>query len=409
MKYIVILGDGMADYPVPELNNKTPLMVAKTPQMDRIAREGITGLFQTIEPDMSTGSAVANLVVLGYDPGESFQGRGVLEAASLGVRLADSDMAMRVNLISVIDGKIKSHSAGHISNEEAGKLIADLKNFFDQGNIRLTQGLSYRHLLVIPGGNPNLRCAPPHDHIGIPLQQIPVTPLSPDAKATADLLNQMVQNSHQFLSNHPLNQKRMAESKLPANALWPWSPGIKPHMISFEQKYTLKGAVISAVDLIKGLGIYAGMDIIPVQGATGLYNTNYEGKASACIKALQDHDFVYVHVEAADEAGHDRNAELKIKCIEDIDRRLIKNITGELERKKMNFTIAVLPDHPTPVIHGAHVRDPVPVAIRNPNLQPDQVNRYDEESVKSGSLGILHGSQFMEIVLEKVPIMHPKR
>ena len=406
MKYIIILGDGMADYPVPELNGLTPLMAARTPSMDRIAKEGVTGLFRTIEADMSTGSAVANLSVLGYDPRKTFQGRGVLEAASLGVHLSDTDMAMRVNLVCIENDKIRSHSAGHIRDNEAGQLINDLKLFFKDWNIQLTQGLSYRHLLVIPGGNPDIECAPPHDNVGKQLSEILVKPLTGEAKETAELLNNMIYESHKFLSDHPVNKKRIAGSQQPANALWPWSPGRKPEMDTIEERFQMKGAVISAVDLIKGLAIYAGMDVIPVEGATGLYDTNYEGKADACIKALEDHDFIYVHVEAADEAGHDRDLQLKIKCIEDLDQRLIQNVLNQLDNKTEDYVIAVLPDHPTPLIHGAHVRDPVPVAIRNPLITPDAVERYDEESVKSGKLGLLKGSEFIEIVLEKRMVGH---
>jgi 2,3-bisphosphoglycerate-independent phosphoglycerate mutase len=401
MKYIIILGDGMADYPIPELNGKTPLMAARTPYMDRIAREGVTGLFQTIEPDMSTGSAVANLSVLGYDPRTAFQGRGVLEAASLGVHLTETDIAMRINLICIENGKIRSHSADHISNDEAGRLINDLKILFKDWKIHLTQGLSYRHLLVIPNGNPDIKCAPPHDHVGWAIEEIMVKPLSAEAESTADLLNKVILASHQFLNEHPLNKERIKNGMQPANALWPWSPGRKPRMTAFKDRFGIKGAAISAVDLIKGLAIYAGMDVIPVKGATGLYNTNYEGKAAACIKALEDHDFVYVHVEAADEAGHDRNLPLKIQCIEELDQRLIKIIFNELEERKTDFVIAILPDHATPIKHGAHVRDPIPVAIRNPKIPADHVSCYDEESVKSGCLGFLRGSQFIEIVLEK--------
>jgi 2,3-bisphosphoglycerate-independent phosphoglycerate mutase len=308
---------------------------------------------------------------------------------------------MRVNLICIENNKIRSHSAGHIQDSEAGILINDLKDYFKDWNLHLTQGLSYRHLLVIPDGNPDLNCAPPHDHVGQVVKDILVKPLSKEAESTADLLNEMIEESNKFLKNHPVNKKRISQSKQPANALWPWSPGKKPQMESFKNRFNMKGAVISAVDLIKGLAIYADMDVVPVEGATGLYNTNYEGKASACLKTLEDHDFVYVHVEAADEAGHDRDLQLKIKCIEDLDNRLIKNIFNGIDKKNEDFVIAVLPDHPTPIIHGAHVRDPIPVAIRNPNIAPDSVDCYDEESVKSGRLGLLKGSEFIEFVLEK--------
>jgi len=394
MKSIVILGDGMADYPVPELNGKTPLMVAEKHAMDSIAREGRTGLFQTIEPDMPTGSAVANLSVLGYDPRTTFQGRGVLEAASLGIPLSQTDLAARINLICVEDGKIRSHSAGHITNKEAHQLIADLSAHFRGLDIKLFPGLSYRHLLVVPGGDARLACAPPHDHIGEPVQDLLVRPLDPQAGPTADLLNRLILQSQTFLQDHPINQQRVAKGHQPANTLWPWSPGKKPQMATFQERFGVSGAVITAVDLIKGLGVYAGLDVIPVEGATGLYDTNYEGKADACLQALETRDFCYVHVEATDEAGHERNLELKIRCIEDLDRRLIRRVLDGLEERQMEAVVAVLPDHPTPIAHGKHTRDPVPVAIRDPRQEPDAVDRFDEESVKH-----LRGAEFIEAVV----------
>jgi len=399
MKKVIILGDGMADYPVPELDGKTPLMAAETPAMDRIAREGRTGLFQTIEPDMPTGSAVANLSVLGYDPRTTFQGRGVLEAASLGVQLADTDVAARINLICVEDGKIRSHSAGHISNQEAHQLIADLSAHFRELNARLFPGLSYRHLLVAPEGDARLACAPPHDHVGEPVRELLVRPLAPEARPTADLLNRLILESQPFLQDHPINRRRVAEGREPANSLWPWSPGVKPHMATFQERFGVSGAVITAVDLIKGLGVYAGLDVIPVEGATGLHDTNYEGKADACLQALETRDFCYVHVEAADEAGHERNLELKMRCIEDLDRRLIRRVLEGLEARGWEAVVAVLPDHPTPIAHGKHTRDPVPVAVRDPRQEPDAVDRFDEESVRAGALGRLRGAGFIETVV----------
>jgi 2,3-bisphosphoglycerate-independent phosphoglycerate mutase len=398
MKTIVILGDGMADYPIPELGHRTPMMVAEKPAMDSIARAGRTGRLKTIPDGMPTGSAVANLSVLGYDPKTTFQGRGVLEAASLGVRLSDEDLALRVNLVCIEAGKMRSHSSGHITNEKAGRLIRDLQNFFLNWNLKFTQGLSYRHLLVVPGGNPNIECMPPHDHLGEEFESLLVRPLRPDARETADLLNRMIHASQPFLADHPVNRDRLAQEKLPANSLWPWSPGKRPRMETFQKRFGIHGAAISAVDLIKGLAIYAGMDVISVEGATGLFDTNYEGKADACLKALENHDFVYVHVEAPDEAGHDRNMKLKIRCIEDLDRRLIQRILDGLGKWKGQTVIAVLPDHPTPIASGAHVRDPVPVAIWDPRAEPDSVQCFDEESVKKGILGLLHGDEFIRKV-----------
>jgi len=395
MKAIVILGDGMADYPIPELDHRTPLMVADKPAMDTIARSGRTGQLKTIPDDMPTGSAVANLSVLGYDPKITFQGRGVLEAASLDIQLSDDDLALRVNLICIESGRIKSHSSGHITNEEAGHLIGYLQNFFENWNLNFTQGLSYRHLLVIPGGNPNISCTPPHDHLGEEFESLLVHPLQKEAYETADMLNRMIRASQPFLADHPVNRERIEQGKLPANSLWPWSPGRRPKMETFQQRFGIHGAAISAVDLIRGLAIYAGMDVIPVEGATGLFDTNYEAKADACLKTLEDHDFVYVHVEAPDEAGHDKNLKLKIKCIEDLDRRLIQRILDGLGKWKDQTVIAVLPDHPTPIVSGAHVRDPVPVAIWDPRVEPDSVQNFDEESVKGGVLGLLHGDGFI--------------
>ena len=390
----------MADNPVPQLDYKTPLMVETKPDMDTIAKSGRTGQLQTISPDMPTGSAVANLSVLGYDPAKTYQGRGVLEAASLGIELSETDLAMRVNLICVENNKIHSHSAGHITDEEAGQLIKDLAELFSKRNIKLYQGLSYRHVLVIPGGNEDLKCAPPHDHVGQDIHKLLVKPIDNRAKQTADLLNRLIFESQQFLPSHPVNKKRIAKGLQPANSLWPWSPGKKPEMKTFQERFGINGAAISAVDLIKGLAIYSGLDVINVEGATGLYDTNYEGKADACLKALDNHDFVFVHVEAADEAGHDRNLELKIRCIEDLDKRLVQRILDGLKKQNMEAVVAILPDHPTPVECGAHTREPVPVAIWDPHKSPDSVEYFDEESVKSGSLGFLKGAEFIEAVLK---------
>jgi 2,3-bisphosphoglycerate-independent phosphoglycerate mutase len=398
-KYVIFLGDGMADYPIPELGGKTPLMVAKKPGMDWIAREGRTGLFQTIGPEMQTGSAIANLSVLGYNATEIFHGtdgRGVLEAASLGVPLGENDLALRVNLICIEEGRIRSHSAGHISNEEAHALIRDSQAHFSGWNLHFHPGLSYRHVLILPDGEFRLECFPPHDYVGTPWQELAIRPMTSEGKETADLLNRLIEESQPFLEHHPVNRIRRENGKQPANLLWPWAPGKKPRMKTLAERFGIRGAAITAVDLIKGLAIYAGMKPVAVPGATGLYNTNFEGKADASLRALEEVDFVYIHVEAADEAGHDRDLPLKIRCIEDMDRRLIQRVLEGLERREWETTVAVLPDHPTPIAYGNHTREPVPVAIRFPHLPGDSVVRYDEESVKTGSLGLMTGSQFIE-------------
>ena len=408
MKYIIFLGDGMADYPIPELGGKTPLMAARKPGMDWIAREGRTGLFQTIAPDMMTGSAIANLSVLGYDAKAIFhgtEGRGVLEAASLGIDLDKNDVALRVNLISVENEKIFSHSAGHISNEEAHTLIRDAGDHFKSWPLRLYPGLSYRHVLVVSGGEFRLESFPPHDNVGTPWRDLairPIEPASPAGKETADLLNRLVEESRKFLENHPVNIRRRADGKQPANLLWPWAPGKKPEMETIEERFGVRGAAITAVDLIKGLAIYAGMKPINVEGATGLYDTNFEGKADAALNALEEVDFVYIHVEAADEAGHEKNLQLKIRCIEDMDRRLIQRVIEGVRKKGWDCVFAALPDHTTPIVLGNHGRDPVPVAIRFPHLAGDAAERYDEESVKMGSLGLMTGSQFIKTFFQKI-------
>ena len=407
MKYVIFLGDGMADYPIAELGGKTPLMAAQKPGMDWIAREGRAGLFQTIAPGMMTGSAIANLSVLGYDAKEIFhgtEGRGVLEAASLGVELDKNDVALRVNLISVEDEKIRSHSAGHISNEDAHALIHDAADHFKSWPMRLYPGLSYRHVLVAANGDFQLESYPPHDNVGTPWRDLairPMEPSSPAGKETADLLNRFIEESRKFLENHPVNIRRRADDKQPANLLWPWAPGKKPEMPTIEQRFGVKGAAITAVDLIKGLAIYAGMKPINVDGATGLYDTNYEGKADAALNALEEVDFVYIHVEAADEAGHEKNLPLKIRCIEDLDQRLIQRVIEGVSKKGWDCVYAVLPDHTTPIAVGNHGREPVPVAIRFPGIAGDAVRCYDEESVKEGSLGLMTGSQFIETFFKK--------
>jgi len=399
VKYIIVIGDGMADYPVARLDGKTPLMAAHKPSIDKIARDGRCGQLVTVESDMPPGSEVANLTVLGYDPKTCHQGRGVLEAASLGVALTNSDIAMRGNLICVKDGKIKNHSAGHISTEEARQLISVLDAHLGTETIHFFTGFSYRHLLVLSQGSPDLVCFPPHDNVGRQIKDVLVRARMPEAQPTADLLNDLIIRSHEVLVEHPVNKKRQNAGKDPANYIWPWSPGRKPRMDTLQERYGVKGAVISAVDLIKGTAIYAGMDVIHVAGATGLWDTNYEGKADACIHTLDNHDFVYCHVEATDEASHSKDLGLKIKTIEYLDQRLIARILRGIEAKNIEAVVAVLPDHATPVEYGNHVKDPVPVAIKDPRMPADSVTVFDERAVCNGALGLMHGSQFIKTVL----------
>jgi len=399
VKYIVFLADGAADLPVTELDGKTPLQVAQKPTINRIARLGRCGSFVTVDDDMPPGSEVANLTVLGYDAHECYQGRGVIEAASMGVKLNDTDIAMRCNLICIEDGRIKNHSAGHISTEEAHKLVRHVDRYIGSDDTRFFPGVSYRHLLVLDQGSTDFECFPPHDHVGEKVEDLMIVVKSDEARATVDRLNQMIRASWELLPQHRVNQERVKAGKDPANSIWLWSQGRKPRMKTMQESYGITGAVISAVDLMKGLGVYAGLDVVDVPGATGLIDTNYEGKADACLKALADHDFVFVHVEASDEAGHAKDLKQKILAIEYLDSRLVARVMNGMEEKGIEATVAVLPDHLTPVAKGNHVHGPVPVAILHPGLEPDSVQTYDETACAAGTLGQLRGDRFIRTVL----------
>ena len=397
MKYIIILGDGMADEPIASLKNKTPLQVANTPNIDKLAKMGRCGTLDTIPKGFSPGSEIANLTVLGYDVNECFEGRGTLEAASIGVDIEENEMAMRCNLICIENGKIKNHSAGHISNEEAEELIHFLQQELGDEKLSFYPGVSYRHLFKLKGGNKNLKCTPPHDVPGTPFKDVMINANTSDAQSTADLLNELTLKSQELLENHPVNLKRASQGKDKANSIWLWSPGYKPQMKKMTEIFPIKsGAVISAVDLMKGIGVYAGLRNINVEGATGLYNTNYEGKAQAAIEALRTDDFVYLHIEASDEAGHEGDVELKIKTIEYLDERIVKPVMAELFNWNEPVTIAVLPDHPTPCAIRTHTNKPVPFIIYRTNNQPDNVENYDEFACENGSYGLLKGKDFIE-------------
>lgn len=399
MKYIIILGDGMSDQPIESLGNKTPLMAARKPVIDELARKGKTGRLITVPDDMPPGSEVANLGVLGYDIHEVFEGRAVLEAASMGVNIEKNDLALRCNLICIENEKIKNHSAGHISSEEAKILIETLQDRLGSDRVRFYPGVSYRHLAVIKDGKNDVICTPPHDVPGTPYMDVMVKPKGKNSE-TADLINSLTLESQKILEKHPVNISRREQGKDPANSIWLWSPGNKPGMKTFRELYGLeKGAVISAVDLIQGIGVYAGFRVIKVEGATGLYNTNYEGKAKAAVDALREVDIVYLHIEASDEAGHEGDAELKTRTIEYLDQRVVKYIVEETAKFEEDVAIAILPDHPTPCALRTHTRDAVPFLIYKPGEKADAVTRYDEESVKAGAFGVLRGNEFIRLFL----------
>lgn len=397
MKHIIILGDGMADEPIAALGGKTPLQYADTPYMDMLAARGVTGQLQTVAPGFHPGSEVANMAVLGYNMSDVYEGRGVLEAASIGVELQPGEIALRCNLICVEGELLKNHSSGHISTEEADGLIKLLNEKLGSERVKFYTGVSYRHLLVIKGGDKRLDCTPPHDVPLHPFRPLMVKPEVPEAEENARLLNDLILKSQEILKFHPVNLKRVAAGKDPANSIWPWSPGYRPAMQTVKQMYGVdSSSVISAVDLIRGIGVYAGMKVISVEGATGLYDTNYEGKAAAAIEALKTDDFVYLHIEASDEAGHEGDVDLKVKTIEYLDRRAVKLIYEATKDWEEPVAIAILPDHPTPCVTRTHTSAPVPFLIYKPGQTPDKVSWYDEFSVKEGKYGVLKGDEFIK-------------
>lgn len=398
MKHVIILGDGMADWKVKELGDKTLLQYANTPYMDMLAKNGRVGRLKTVADGFHPGSEVANSSILGYDQSKVYEGRGPLEAASIGVELAPDDMAIRCNLICIQDGKIKNHSCGRLETEEGDVLIKFLQEKLGNERVHFYTGIQYRHLLVIKGGNKHLKCTPPHDVPGQEFMPLLVKPEVPEAKETADLINDLILKSQELLKDHPLNKQRVAEGKDPASSIWPWAGGNRPNMVPLTVTYPQikKGAVITAVDLIRGIGHYAGLRCIDVEGATGLYDTNYEGKASAAIEALKTDDFVYVHVEASDEAGHDGDLKLKLQTIENLDKRLIGPIYEAVKEWKDDpVAIAVLPDHPTPVALRTHTNEPIPFLIYYPGIKADSVQTFDEIAAVDGSYGLFEGDGFI--------------
>ena len=411
MKRIIILGDGMADLPVERLGGKTLLHYAHKPMMDQLAREGRCGRLVTVPEGFPPGSEVANTAILGYDLNKVYEGRGPLEAASIGYEMADDDFAIRCNIITLEDGKIITHNGGNLETDDARVLIDYLNEHLAKPineregceRVKFITGIQYRHLLVIKGGNKHIICAPPHDHPNEPWRPLLVKPeeglAGSDfvaAKETADLINEMILRSQELLVKHPYNLAKAAKGERQANSIWPWSGGYRPSMETLMEQYPeiKSGTVISAVDLIQGIGKYAGLRIVKVPGATGLADTNYEGKAQAAIDALEHDDFVFVHVEASDEAGHDGDLELKLKTIEYLDQRLIAPIYNTV--KDQDVCIAVLPDHLTPVEQRIHVGQPVPFLIWHRGIEPDSVQQYDEVSCVSGAYGLLKLNEFMK-------------
>ena len=402
MKYIIFLCDGMADYPVDALGGKTPMMVAKKPNMDALCKKGETGLVKTVAEHLSPGSDVANLSVMGYDPDLYYTGRSPLEALSIGVNLKDSDVTFRANIVTLsgeenyADKTMVDYSSGEITTAEAHELINYLKENMSYDHIDLYGGTSYRHLLVWDGGSTNVTLTPPHD-----ISDRKVTEYLPKGEG-ADILLEIMKKSHELLKNHPINLDRIARGLNPANSLWVWGEGTKPMLSTFTEKFGIKGTMISAVDLLKGIGNGTKMDVIEVEGATGNLDTNFDGKAEAAIKAFENGtDFVYIHMEAPDECGHHGDTEGKIASIELIDEKVVKPVVDYLKSCGDDFRVLITPDHPTPIALKTHVRDAIPFFIYDSRVSEGSGLDYTEENAKTTGLYIEPGYKLMERFLEK--------
>lgn len=410
MKHLIILGDGMADRVSAACGGKTPLQVADTPAFDRIAREGRCGMLITAPaPGVAPGSDVAIASILGYEAEAMPAGRAPLEALGMGYELRPDQLAVRCNLISVdADGRIINHHGGHLSDEEGRELLSFLGDNLPKEGIEWLPGLQYRHLLLIEGGSSRIWCAAPHEHIGKPWRECRVRPLAGasekegmSAEETAGLLNSLIGLSQQLLRDHPVNRRRIARGELPANSIWPWSVGHGCRLQPLAQRLPEigSGAVVSAVDLIRGLGVAAGLAPIMIEGANGRLDTNYEGKVRAVVEALDSYDFVILHFEATDEASHDGDVALKVKAIERLDHRIVAPLLEALSAKPYEVAVALLPDHATPAELRVHTSEPVPFAIRTPGVAPDSVTAFSETSCAAGAYGCLPAGKLLPQLL----------
>ncbi len=395
MKYVIVIADGMADEPLEQLNGKTPVVEANTPNMDFIAKNGYTGLVKNVPDGMTPGSDVANTSIMGFDP-SMLKGRGPLEAPSVGVSLGDNDVAFRLNFINVKDGKINDFTADHISTEEAEELIKALnENFGDLGSFY--PGVSYRNLFVIDDLEmEELKSTPPHDVVG---QAVSEHILKPDNEKS-QLINKLMEDSMEVLENHPVNQKRVAEGKLPANMIWLWGQGAKPVIGNFPEKYNMSGATITGVDLLKGISTYIDLDVIEVPGATAYFDTNYENKVDYALESLKTHDVQFIHIEAPDEAGHEGNLPEKIRAIENIDSIILEKLFKKLPEIDSEYTIALLPDHPTPIDIKTHTMTPVPFAVYSTSIkEPDETEFYSED-MSNGKYGTIIGHTLLSEMIK---------
>ncbi len=403
MKYVVVLYDGMADYPIDVLGNKTPMMVANKPVFDSLAQKGEVGLVRTIGEGQKPGSEIGNLTVMGYDPRKYYTGRSPLEAVSIGVKMASDDIALRCNIVTLSDEEnyddktMVDYSAGDISSAEAAEIIKTVQENFGGGEFDFYSGVSYRHCLIHHGGTTDLgKMTPPHDISGRVVGSYISD--SPNAKKLTDLMRK----SYAILKDHPVNKKRIAEGKRPANSIWLWGEGTRPELTPFEELYGVKGTVVSAVDLLKGIAIAAGMNAPDVEGATGYIDTNFEGKAQAAVNELKNGcDLVYVHFEAPDECGHRNEPENKVRAIELIDEKVLPVIINGLEEIGEDYKIMILPDHPTPIVTMTHAGDPVPYMIYKKSDEVDGVESINEESAKATGRFIDFGPGIMKKFIEE--------
>ena len=386
MKLVVLLGDGMADLPLEALGGRTPLQAAEKPNMDRLAKQGRSGLARTVPEGFAPGSDVANLSVMGYDPVECYTGRAPLEAAAMNVHLGPGEIAFRCNFVTIENGLMKDYSAGHISSQEGRELIETLAPLMP--GQRLYPGVSYRNLLVLQAGA-NAECTPPHD-----ISDQPVAEHLPRGQ-DSQLLAALMEAAGPVLEKHPVNRRRIAAGKRPANAIWLWGQGPAPAMPSFALKYGLSGAMISAVDLLKGIGRYAGLEVIDVPGATGNIDTNYQGKVDAALEALKSRDFVYLHIEAPDEAGHEGEIDLKVKAIELFDQNVVGPVLQALKKSGEEWRVLLMPDHATPIAIRTHSSDPVPFTIAGSGIQPDSLERFDETAARTGGYGLVRATELV--------------
>ena len=392
MKYAIIVPDGAADEPLEQFGGKTALEAAETPNMDRISTEGRQGLVRTVPADMEPGSDVAQMSLLGYDPRRYYSGRAPIEAVARNIKLLLGDWVFRCNLVTIADGKMEDHSAGHISTEEAGRLVKELDEQLGSEQMRFYAGVSYRHLLVFKGVDFDVQTYPPHDHIGAAVEKI-----LPRGKG-AELLIELMARSQQLFTGHDINKVRMDLGENQVSSIWLWGQGKRAQMERFEKRFGLRGAAITAVDLVRGLAKLIGFDLINVPGATGFVDTNYQGKGGAAIEALEKYDIVFVHVEAPDEAGHNGNAEMKKKAIEQIDRHIVGPVLDAL-RSRDSWRILVMPDHPTPVRTGAHSGEPVPFAMAGTGVKGTLQKGFSEANAAQSGFRIDNGFELMEYFL----------